>query len=139
MFVAYTTAGYPTIEETVPILLAFQEGGADIIEVGVPHSDPIGDGPVIQSSSLGLQVPSFLIPSVALENGITTASCIDLVREARSKGLTVPVIFMGYTNPFFNYGEEKLVKESKAAGTPNHDLRSHFRRCRWIYCGGLPS
>lgn len=53
VFVAYMTAGFPTIEETVPILLAFQEGGADIIEVGVPHSDPIGDGPVIQDSSVG--------------------------------------------------------------------------------------
>jgi tryptophan synthase len=53
VFVAYTTAGFPTVEETVPILLSFQEGGADIIEVGVPHSDPIGDGPVIQASSVG--------------------------------------------------------------------------------------
>lgn len=54
--------------------------------------------------------------SVALENGMTTAKCIELVAEARSKGLTVPVVFMGYVNPFFIYGEEKLIVDSKAAG-----------------------
>jgi len=105
VFVAYVTAGYPTSEDTVPSLLALQAGGVDIIEVGVPHSDPIGDGHTIQASSV-----------VAIEKGMTTRKCIQIVSDARSKGLTVPVVFMGYTNPFFSYGEEKLISDCKAAG-----------------------
>jgi len=105
VFLAYVTAGFPTFKDTVPLLLALQAGGVDIIEVGVPHSDPIGDGNVIQAAS-----------NVALEGGMTTAHCLAQVKQARAEGLTVPVVLMGYTNPYYCYGEEKLVKEASEAG-----------------------
>jgi len=105
LFVAYITAGFPTFQDTVPLCLALQQGGVDIIEVGVPHSDPIGDGSVIQQAS-----------NVALANGMTTAHVLSQVKQARSQGLTVPVVLMGYTNPYYIYGEEKLIKEAKEAG-----------------------
>lgn len=105
VFVAYVTAGYPQKSVTVDVLLKLQSGGADIIELGVPFSDPIADGPVIQESSL-----------VALENGIDLAECFKMVAEARSKGLCIPVVMMGYYNPFLIYGEEKLVKDAARVG-----------------------
>jgi tryptophan synthase len=104
-FIVYLTAGYPTIKDTVPLLLAFQEGGADIVEVGIPHTDPLADGPTIQYSS-----------NVALSQGITTSKCLELVKEARDKGLKIPVVFMTYYNIIFAYGPEKMVKDSKNAG-----------------------
>ncbi|KAI8920407.1 tryptophan synthase beta subunit-like PLP-dependent enzyme [Entophlyctis helioformis] len=104
-FVAYTTAGFPTADDTVPAMLALEAGGADIIELGVPFSDPIADGPTIQESSF-----------VALQNDIDIPRCLEFVKEARAKGLAVPVVFMGYYNPFLNYGEQQLMLDCKAAG-----------------------
>ncbi|KAI6101028.1 tryptophan synthase beta subunit-like PLP-dependent enzyme [Pisolithus croceorrhizus] len=94
--VTFVTAGYPRKDDTVPILLAMQAGGADIIEVGVPFSDPIADGPAIQETNL-----------IALQNGVDYATILGQVKEARSKGLTVPVLLMGYYNPVLAYGEDK--------------------------------
>eukprot|EP01126_Amoeba_proteus_P029411 TRINITY_DN28_c0_g1_i7.p1 TRINITY_DN28_c0_g1~~TRINITY_DN28_c0_g1_i7.p1 ORF type:complete len:711 (-),score=123.79 TRINITY_DN28_c0_g1_i7:163-2196(-) len=105
VFIAYFTAGHPSIEDTIPIMLAFQQAGVDIIEVGVPHSDPIGDGHTIQASSV-----------VAIENGMTTSLVIEIVAQARKQGLVVPIVLMGYTNPFYKYGEERLVQDCKRAG-----------------------
>ncbi|KAI9852432.1 MAG: tryptophan synthetase [Thelocarpon superellum] len=104
-FVTYVTAGYPTVEETVQILLGMEAGGADIIELGLPFTDPIADGPAIQKSN-----------TVALRNGVTVASVLDMVREARHKGLRAPVIFMGYYNPVLSYGEERLIQDAREAG-----------------------
>lgn len=103
--VNFVTAGYPTIEDTVPVLLGMQEGGVDIIELGIPFSDPMAEGPTIQVAS-----------SVALDNGVTVSKCLDLVRQARAAGVNVPIIFMGYYNPLFKYGEEKLIAEAAEAG-----------------------
>lgn len=103
-FIPYVTAGYPSLAATVPQMLAMQEGGADIIELGMPFSDPLADGPTIQRSSF-----------VALEGGVTLPACLEFVKEARKQGLTVPVILMGYYNPFAQYGEEKLVKDCAEA------------------------
>ncbi|GBG31078.1 Tryptophan synthase alpha chain [Hondaea fermentalgiana] len=103
-FIPYVTAGYPEKAATVPIMLAMQEGGADVIELGMPFSDPLADGPVVQESSF-----------VALQHGVTVADCLAMVKEARGKGLTVPVILMGYWNPFAQYGEEKLVEDCREA------------------------
>ena len=105
VFVAYVTAGYPQKAVTVDVLLKLQSGGADIIELGVPFSDPIADGPAIQESSF-----------VALGNGVELTDCFNMVVEARSKGLVIPVVLMGYYNPFLMYGEEKLVKDAAKAG-----------------------
>ncbi|GFG06222.1 tryptophan synthase [Aspergillus udagawae] len=105
VLVTYVTAGFPTAEETPDIMLGMQAGGADIIELGLPFTDPIADGPTIQKSNLK-----------ALENGVTVSSMLEMVRTARRKGLTVPVLFMGYYNPILQYGESKLLADSIEAG-----------------------
>lgn len=104
-FISYVTCGYPSINDTVSILLGLQEGGADIIELGVPFSDPLADGPTIQEAS-----------NVALNNGVTLDICFDTLEESRKQGLTVPVILMGYYNPFLQYGEKKCIDRMKSAG-----------------------
>lgn len=104
-FVTYVTAGYPTINETPDILLSLEAGGADIIELGSPFTDPIADGPTIQVAN-----------TQALANGTTTKTCLQIVRDARSRGLKAPVLLMGYYNPLLAYGEEKMLQDAKAAG-----------------------
>ncbi|KAI1761606.1 tryptophan synthetase [Hypoxylon sp. FL1150] len=103
--VTYVTAGYPKPEDTPDIMVGMQKGGADVIELGVPFTDPIADGPTIQTSN-----------TVALENGVTIKSTLEMVREARSKGLTTPVLLMGYYNPLLSYGEDELLRDCKMAG-----------------------
>lgn len=103
--VTYVTAGYPTTSATPSIMMGLERGGADIIELGVPFTDPIADGPTIQKSN-----------TVALKNGVTTVDCLQMVREARKMGLKTPVILMGYYNPLLSYGEEKMLKDAKEAG-----------------------
>lgn len=103
--VTYTTAGYPTIAETPNVLLAMEAGGADVIELGTPFTDPIADGPTIQSAN-----------TIALKNGVTTTTCLDIVRDARRQGLKAPVMFMGYYNPLLAYGEERMLQDCKEAG-----------------------
>src|SRR6478736_5014312 len=83
----YCTAGYPNLEDTLPIMKALQENGADIIELGMPYSDPLADGPVIQASG-----------SKALENGMTIAVLFEQLANFR-RGISIPVILMGYMNP----------------------------------------
>jgi tryptophan synthase len=103
-FIPYLTAGFPTLKSTVPLLLALQRGGADIIELGMPFSDPLADGPTIQKSSFD-----------ALENGIKLFHIFEYVREAREEGLTTPIIIMGYYNPFQSYGLQRLVEEAESS------------------------
>lgn len=103
--VTFITAGYPNLNDTVPILLAMQEGGADIIELGIAFSDPIADGPAIQESN-----------SIALANEIDYPIVLRQLKEARSKGLTAPVLLMGYYNPILAYGEDKAIQDGKEAG-----------------------
>ncbi|ROT38596.1 tryptophan synthase [Sodiomyces alkalinus F11] len=103
--VTYVTAGYPTPEETPGILLALEKGGADVIEVGAPFTDPIADGPTIQTSN-----------TVALKNGVTIQSTLQMINEARSRGLKAPVLLMGYYNPLLRYGEERLLEDCKTSG-----------------------
>jgi len=100
-FIPYLTAGFPKLDSTVDLLLALEKGGADIIELGMPFSDPLADGPTIQKSSFE-----------ALANGVKLEDCFRYVREAREKGLVAPVILMGYYNPFMNFGDEKLIDEA---------------------------
>lgn len=103
--VTYVTAGYPTPEETPDILLGMETGGADLIELGMPFTDPIADGPTIQRSI-----------TQALKNGVTTGSCLQMVRDARKRGLRAPVLLMGYYNPLLSYGEERMLKDAREAG-----------------------
>lgn len=104
-FIPFVTAGYPSPDETVDLLLAMQSGGADIIELGMPFSDPQADGATIQHTN-----------QVALGFDVNIPKCLSLVVDARSRGLTAPVVLMGYYNPVLQYGLEKLVQDAAAAG-----------------------
>lgn len=105
VFVTFVTAGFPEKGDTPDILLALEQGGADVIEVGVPFSDPQADGPAIQDSN-----------KIALQNGVGYVQCLEYVKTARAKGLKVPVVFMGYYNPLLAYGEERAVRDAREAG-----------------------
>ena len=100
----YCTAGYPHLESTSEVLIALQKHGADMIEIGMPYSDPIADGPVIQQSNM-----------TALQNGMTISLLFRQLNKVKDK-ITVPLILMGYFNPVLQYGLEKFCKDAAAAG-----------------------
>lgn len=100
----YCTAGYPQLNSTLQIMQALEENGADIIELGMPYSDPLADGPVIQASG-----------NVALENGMTIAVLFDQLKELR-KTVNIPTLLMGYMNPVLQYGFEKFCADAAAVG-----------------------
>ena len=100
----YCTAGYPKADSTLPVMEALQANGADLIELGMPYSDPLADGPVIQQSS-----------AVALENGMTIARLFEQLENFRDR-ITVPVILMGYMNPVLQFGFEKFCAEAARVG-----------------------
>ncbi|KAI8393999.1 tryptophan synthase beta subunit-like PLP-dependent enzyme [Radiomyces spectabilis] len=110
-FVTFITAGYPTPAATVDNLLALQRGGADVIELGIPFTDPLADGPTIQYAN-----------TESLKHNTDISMCLQMVRDARSKGLKVPVVFMGYYNPILAYGEEKIIRDCKEAGVNGYIL-----------------
>ena len=105
----YFTAGFPHLEDTGEILSALQKHGSDLIEIGIPYSDPLADGPVIQQSSM-----------VAIKNGITIkkifAQLNGLRNLPRSAVRDIPFILMGYLNPVLQYGFEKFCIDAKACG-----------------------
>lgn len=103
-FIPYTMAGDPSLESTRDVVLLFEECGADIIELGVPFSDPLADGPTIQRAS-----------ERALKNGVTLRKVISLVKDLR-QATQVPLILMTYFNPVFKYGIEQFIKDAKSAG-----------------------
>lgn len=100
----YTTAGFPNLSDTLPVMQALQSNGADLIELGMPYSDPLADGPVIQESS-----------SKALANGMTLTQLFAQLKNMRST-IEVPVILMGYMNPVLQYGFEKFCADAAAVG-----------------------
>jgi tryptophan synthase alpha chain len=101
----YATAGYPTMELSEEIMVSLVEGGADLIEIGVPFSDPLADGPSVQHTS-----------QVSLNNGTRVQDCIALVQRLRARGITVPLLLMGYFNPILKYGIDRYVADCAAAG-----------------------
>ena len=100
----YVTAGCPSAEATVDIVRRAEEAGADVIELGLPFSDPMADGPVIQEASV-----------LALRNGMTVTKALEVVKEIRRHS-EIPLIGMGYINMVHHYGFEKFVEDFKAAG-----------------------
>ncbi|MDH3649943.1 MAG: tryptophan synthase subunit alpha [Saprospiraceae bacterium] len=100
----YFTAGYPSLHDTVPIIQSLTDAGVDLIEIGMPYSDPMADGPTIQHSS-----------SVAIKQGMTVDLLFDQVREAR-KLVDTPLLLMGYLNQMMQYGVERFVTDAVAAG-----------------------
>jgi tryptophan synthase alpha chain len=103
-FIAYLTAGDPRPEATVPLVLALERGGADLIELGVPFSDPIADGPVIQRAS-----------ERALRAGTTLSRILEMVREIRKQS-EVSLLLFSYLNPVMRYGFDKLARDAAEAG-----------------------
>ncbi|MEM6737548.1 MAG: tryptophan synthase subunit alpha [Bacteroidota bacterium] len=100
----YFTAGYPKIEDTIRIAKSLQEGGADILEIGIPFSDPIADGPTIQESS-----------TQALKNGMTLTNLFEQLTDLR-KEVVLPVLLMGYVNPIIQFGIKEFCKECERVG-----------------------
>ena len=100
----YFTAGYPQLDSTTTIIQALQNNGADIIELGMPYSDPLADGPVIQESG-----------NIALQNGMTIAVLFEQLKKIKGQ-INIPIILMGYMNPVLQYGFEKFCADASAVG-----------------------
>ncbi|MFH1032757.1 MAG: tryptophan synthase subunit alpha [Chloroflexota bacterium] len=92
----YVTVGYPSLDATLQVVPLLAESGADIVELGIPFSDPLADGVTIQKASFS-----------ALQNGVTPEICLDIARKLRQR-INIPLVFMGYYNPILNYGLEKF-------------------------------
>lgn len=100
----YFTAGYPNINDTATIIKNLEESGVDMIEIGLPFSDPLADGPTIQASS-----------TQALKNGMTSELLFEQLKDIR-KTVSIPLIIMGYFNPMFQYGVEAFCKKCQEVG-----------------------
>lgn len=103
--VTFVSAGDPDLETSVKILSGLAKAGADIIELGMPFSDPMADGPAIQASSLR-----------ALKSGQTMVKTLQMVRDFRKSDQETPIVLMGYYNPIFVYGNARFIKDAKDAG-----------------------
>jgi tryptophan synthase alpha chain len=103
--IPYLTGGYPSLEMSSVLLDALVAGGADLIEIGVPFSDPLADGTTVQATS-----------QKALDQGVTLGDCLQLVRAFRERGGSIPILLMGYSNPFYQYGLIRLAADARAAG-----------------------
>ena len=103
--VTFITAGDPDLETSFDILKGLPDAGADLIELGMPFTDPMADGPAVQASSLR-----------ALKAGHTTKKTLNLVRRFRELDSDTPIVLMGYYNPIYSYGNEKFLADAKSAG-----------------------
>ncbi|MCC6704598.1 MAG: tryptophan synthase subunit alpha, partial [Thermomicrobiales bacterium] len=101
----YVTVGYPTLERSKKLIKAIVEAGADGLELGVPFSDPLADGATVQRTS-----------QIALDQGTSLRDAFQLVEELRAEGVDVPLVLMGYTNPFYQFGLEALAERAVEAG-----------------------
>lgn len=103
--IPYVTVGFPTIADTMAIVPAIERAGADVIELGVPYSDPLADGPTIQAASYR-----------ALQSGVTPKTCVDVAARLRQAGVQAPLLFMGYYNPILTYGVPEYARDCASAG-----------------------
>ncbi len=103
-FIAFVTGGDPTIEKTKEFILEIEKAGADLVEIGIPFSDPIAEGPVIQEANIR-----------SLSQGTTTDKLFDMVKELRQV-TNIPLVFMTYLNPVFHYGYDKFFKNCSDCG-----------------------
>jgi tryptophan synthase alpha chain len=101
----YLPLGYPTPATSLEMVEAAVTGGADMLELGVPFSDPLADGPTIQRAT-----------HIALQQGMTVARCLEMVQELRRRGIKLPFIFMGYYNPILAYSEEPFCRACREVG-----------------------
>lgn len=100
----YCTAGYPQLESTTEVILGLDKAGVDLVEVGMPYSDPLADGPTIQTSS-----------SVALKNGMSIKKLLEQLENIRTQ-TALPIVLMGYLNPVMQYGMEAFLQQCQAVG-----------------------
>lgn len=105
VLVTFVTCGFPNVDETIKIMQGLQNGGAGIIELGIPFSDAVADGPTICKGN-----------EIALKNNITLEKVFETVKLARDAGVTIPIILMGYYNPIFSYGDAKTIQKAKEVG-----------------------
>ena len=120
----YCTAGFPHLDDTLIVLHSLEKHGADMVEIGMPYSDPLADGPVIQQSS-----------SIALQNGMTIQKLFDQLKDCR-KHFNLPLILMGYLNPVMQFGIEKFCKIAKEVGVdgiilpdlPIYEFENEYRK-----------
>ncbi|MGC8826078.1 MAG: tryptophan synthase subunit alpha [Anaerolineae bacterium] len=103
--ITYLTMGYPTLDAALELVPALGAGGADIIELGVPFSDPVADGPAIQLAS-----------HRALQAGMTPALCLEQTARLREAGVQAPLLLMSYYNPIYHYGQQEYVRDCRRAG-----------------------
>ncbi len=103
--ILYLTVGFPERESALELVPRLIAAGADMIELGVPFSDPLAEGPTIQAAT-----------QRALANGVTTRYCLETVRVLRERGVEAPLLLMGYLNPMLRYGMERFCRDSRAAG-----------------------
>ena len=101
----YVTIGFPSVDDTLAIVPALEAAGADAVELGVPYSAPLADGPTIQAAS-----------HRALRGGVDGRVCLDVVRKLRANGARVPLVFMGYYNPILSYGIDAYAADCADAG-----------------------
>jgi tryptophan synthase alpha chain len=119
----YCTAGYPKLDSTLPVMKALQDSGADIIELGMPYSDPLADGETIQKSS-----------AIALANGMTMHVLFEQLTDMRQQ-ISIPVVLMGYMNPVLQYGFEQFCADAAKAGIdglilpdlPQHEFEKTYK------------
>ncbi len=105
IFIPFITAGFPTPAASIDIALTLEEAGAGLLELGVPYSDPLADGPTIQTSS-----------HKAIAQGVTLPKVLEMAKEMRGRGLKIPVILFTYYNPVLQYGTEKLISQLEDYG-----------------------
>ena len=103
--IPFVTVGFPDVDTTLDIVAALVESGAAAVELGVPFSDPLAEGPTIQKSSFR-----------ALKQGVTLSDCLDVAAELRQRGTRVPLVLMGYYNPFLAYGLEAVAERAQKVG-----------------------
>ncbi|HKJ70008.1 MAG TPA: tryptophan synthase subunit alpha [bacterium] len=103
-FVPFLTAGYPTLDSTVELVLAAEQAGVHMVELGMPFSDPLADGPVIQQSS-----------QIAIRNGVNLEIILRMVRDVRETS-EIPIVLMGYLNPIHRFGLESFLSDAHDAG-----------------------
>lgn len=120
----YFTAGYPALESTVNLITMIEKNGADIVEIGIPYSDPLADGPVIQESG-----------RIAIENGMTLKLLFTQLRYIRNE-VSIPLLLMGYINPVLKFGYENFCRNAGECGIdgliipdlPMHEYKAHYEK-----------
>lgn len=122
----YFTAGFPNLEDTVPIILELEKNGVDLIEIGMPFSDPLADGPTIQQSS-----------EVAIRNGMTIPKLFEQLKDIRQH-TQIPLVLMGYLNPVMQYGVERFCQKASELGIdglilPDLPLSDYVREYKEIF------